>query len=177
VFLLLAYRKRPKSRHFAELEHPEHLAHRNMIRPVLSGKDMSRTIRVPKPRMSERLSSNCAPRVWAEALARLDPARPPGDVPLGRWVRFIDDCGRFLDDGWAYRAEVLGWGPLHLFGCDRERPWARIDRAGLIWLLDGHKIIAFTADTAVTETATGARQTYRRVAIEPGQVVLAWELE
>jgi hypothetical protein len=119
----------------------------------------------------------CAPLVWAQALARLDPARPPGDVPLGRWVRFIDDCGRFLDDGWAYRAEVLGWGPLHLFGCDRERPWARIDRAGLIWLLDGHKIIAFTADTAVTETATGVRQTYRRVAIEPGQVVLAWELE
>ena len=122
-------------------------------------------------------SDGCAPLVWAEALARLDPARPPGDVPLGRLVRFIDDCGRFLDDGWAYRAEVLGWGPLHLFGCDRERPWARIDRAGLIWLLDGHKITAFTADTAVTETATGARQTYRRVAIEPGQVVLAWELE
>jgi hypothetical protein len=46
-----------------------------------------------------------APRVWAEALARLDPARPSGDVPPGRWVRFIDDYGRFVDDGWAHRAE------------------------------------------------------------------------
>ena len=118
-----------------------------------------------------------APRVWAEALARLDPARPPGDVPPGLWVRFIDDCGRFLDDGWAHRAEALGWEPLHLFGCDRERPWARIDHAGLIWLLDGHKLVALATDTAVIETATGARQTYRRVAIEAGRALLAWELE
>jgi hypothetical protein len=40
-----------------------------------------------------------APRVWAEALARLDPANPPCDVPTNRWQRFIDDCGRFLDQG------------------------------------------------------------------------------
>jgi hypothetical protein len=26
-----------------------------------------------------------APRDWAEALARLDPAQPPADVPDGRW--------------------------------------------------------------------------------------------
>ena len=51
------------------------------------------------------------------------------------------------------------------------------DHAGLIWLLDGHKIVALTADTAVIETAAGARQTYRRLAIEADQVVLAWELE
>src|SRR6516165_10617401 len=30
-----------------------------------------------------------APRPWAEALARLDPGKPPGDVPPRRWVRFI----------------------------------------------------------------------------------------
>jgi hypothetical protein len=33
------------------------------------------------------------PRAWAEALARLDPTKPPGDVPARRWVQFIDDCG------------------------------------------------------------------------------------
>ena len=42
-----------------------------------------------------------APRAWAEALARLDPNKPPGDVPPRRWLRFIDDCGRFLHGGWA----------------------------------------------------------------------------
>jgi hypothetical protein len=34
-----------------------------------------------------------APRAWAEALARLDPNKPPSDVPPQRWLRFIDDCG------------------------------------------------------------------------------------
>jgi hypothetical protein len=52
-----------------------------------------------------------APRAWAEGLARLDPAHPPSDVPPGRWVRFIDDCGMFLDGGWAAKAAALGWGP------------------------------------------------------------------
>jgi hypothetical protein len=51
-----------------------------------------------------------APRAWAEALARLDPARPPCDIPPKRWLCFIDDCGRFLDDGWLPCAEALGWG-------------------------------------------------------------------
>ena len=59
-----------------------------------------------------------APRAWAEALARLDPNKPPGDLPPRRWLRFVDDCGRFLDGGWAVRAAAFGWGPLDLFGCD-----------------------------------------------------------
>jgi hypothetical protein len=43
------------------------------------------------------------PRAWAEGFARLDPRKPPGDVPPLRWLRFIDDCGRFVDGGWASR--------------------------------------------------------------------------
>ena len=117
-----------------------------------------------------------APRAWAEALARLDAAKPPGDVSPGRWLQFIDDCGRFLDAGWGDRAVVLGWHPLNLFGCDRERPLARIDRAGLLWLLNGGKLAALTRETAVIETSTGARQTYYRRPLEPDRIVLAWEL-
>jgi hypothetical protein len=59
-----------------------------------------------------------APRAWAEGFAQLDPARPPDDVPAKRWLRFVDDAGKFLDDGWAAKAAALGWGPLDLFGCD-----------------------------------------------------------
>jgi hypothetical protein len=51
-----------------------------------------------------------APREWAKALARLDPALAPADVPPQRWTQFIDDCGRFLNDCWAERAAALGWG-------------------------------------------------------------------
>jgi len=147
-----------------------------------------------------------APRAWAEALARLDPANPPGDVPPVRWMQFIDDCGRFLDQGWAQRCAALGWGPLDLFGCDRERPWARIDHHGLsrrqwkswslicgagatisafvkrprcwslLWLLHGNKIVELHRDKAIIETRTGAHQTYRRRPVEVGRIVLAWEL-
>jgi hypothetical protein len=112
-----------------------------------------------------------APRAWAEGLARLDPARPPADVPQRRWLRFIDDCGQFLDAGWADKAAAVGWGAADLFGCDRHRPWARIDQAGLLWLLAGRRLLALTADSATIETAGGGWQTYRRVHSGAGQVL------
>jgi hypothetical protein len=117
-----------------------------------------------------------APRRWAEGLARLDPARPPGDVPEKRWVQFIDDCGRFLDDGWACRAEELGWGPLDLFGCDRERPFARVDHLGLLWLVRGGRILELHRARAILRTTAGALQSYRRRPVEVGRVVIAWQL-
>jgi hypothetical protein len=117
-----------------------------------------------------------APRAWAEALALLDPNKPPSDVPARRWLCFIDDCGCFIDCGWAERATSLGWGPLDLFGCDRERPFGRVDHMGLLWLLDGREIIELHRDRATIETPSGARQVYRRRPVEVGRVVLAWEL-
>jgi hypothetical protein len=116
-----------------------------------------------------------APRKWAEALARLDPARPPADVPDGRWQRFIADCGVFLDGGWAGRAAALGWVPLELFGCDRAKPFARVSRQGLLWLLNGRPLLALTGDIAAIANSTGGRLTFYRRPPEPGQV-LVWEL-
>jgi hypothetical protein len=69
------------------------------------------------------------PREWAEGFARLDPNRQPGDVSLRRWRTFVDDIGVFLDGGWAATAAALGWKPEELFGCDRDRPFARLDTA------------------------------------------------
>jgi hypothetical protein len=116
-----------------------------------------------------------APRAWAEGLASLDCTRPPTDVPPVRWRQFIDDAGRFLDE-WAATAQALGWSAADLFGCNADRPFARIDQAGLLWLLRGDRLIKLTGETAILETRSGARQTYRRRPSQPGQV-LAWELE
>jgi hypothetical protein len=116
------------------------------------------------------------PRTWAEGFARLHPDRPPSDVPLGRWQIFVDDCGRFLDAGWVKKAVALGWGPLDLFGCDRERPFARIDHAGLLWLLNGDRLVELGRHRAVIERSTGSRQVFRRRPLAVGEVVLAWEL-
>ena len=102
------------------------------------------------------------PRAWAEGFARLHPDRPSGDVPAKRWLTFVNDVGRFLDSPFCAVAAALGWGPHDLFGCDRDRPFARIDQAGLLWLLNGDHLIALTENTATIERRTGARQTYRR---------------
>jgi hypothetical protein len=70
----------------------------------------------------------CVVRAWMEAVADIDLARPPADVPLRRWMQLIDDISRFVDCGFAKKAAALGWTALDLFGCDREKPFARIDR-------------------------------------------------
>jgi hypothetical protein len=116
------------------------------------------------------------PRAWAEGFARLRPERPLADVSPKRWQQFIDDIGRFLDAGWAEKASALGWGPLDLFGCDRERPFARLDHAGLLWLLNGDRLAELDCHRAVVERSTGSRQVFRRRPLAVGEVVLAWEL-
>jgi hypothetical protein len=116
------------------------------------------------------------PHAWREGYARLHPDCPPGDVPLRRWQTFVDDCGRFLDSRWAEKVALLCWGPLDLFGCDRERPFARIDHAGLLWLLNDDKLVELDRKKAVIERRTGARQTFRRRPLAVGEIVLAWEL-
>jgi hypothetical protein len=113
--------------------------------------------------------------IAAEGLARLDPTEPPCDVPLRRWFQFIDDSARFLREGWAPCAEALGWTLLDLFGCDGVKPFARISRAGLLWLIDGKKLLALSAKDAAIATPSGGTLKYRRCPNEPGRVP-AWEL-
>lgn len=115
-----------------------------------------------------------AARAWVEGFVRLHPDRPVGDVPAKRWLQFTEDVGKFLDGGWAEKAAALGWGPYDLFGCDRDKPFARVDRAGLLWLLNGRALAALSAGAAVIETRTGSKLTYRRKP-DLGGTVLAWE--
>jgi hypothetical protein len=91
-----------------------------------------------------------------------------------RWQRLVDDAGLFLDGPFSAVAAALGWGPLDLFGADRYKPFARVDQAGLLWLLDGNKLVAMSENTATIETPTGARQTYRRKPGAPGRA-MAWD--
>jgi hypothetical protein len=115
------------------------------VRLVFNGSappdDLIRAAREAKAALREIVESE-APREWAEALGRLDPARPPADVPDARWRTFIHDCAVFLDSGWAGRAAALGWVPSDLFGCDRAKPFARVSRQGLLWLINGRPLLA-----------------------------------
>ena len=114
-------------------------------------------------------------REWAEGFARLQTMSPPANVPPRRWEQFIGDSARFADL-WAATAAALGWGPADLWGCHQNKPYERIDCAGLLWLLNGAEIVALTADTATIRTRTGAIQSFRRRPAPPG-TVLAWELD
>jgi hypothetical protein len=96
-------------------------------------------------------------------------------VPLRRWQTFIDDVGLFLDSQVAARAIALDWEPHDLFGTDRGYGRCTVDPAGLLWVLDGSRLIALSQTTATIATRTGERQTYRCKPREPGQV-LEWEL-
>jgi hypothetical protein len=117
------------------------------------------------------------PRAWAEGFARLAEMSCPLGIPARRWRRFVDDAGRFLDRGWAAKAAAAGWEPMDLLGCDRERPWQRIDMMGLLWLLNGAVVIALTEATATTYNADGARLTYRRITgAQRVGACLGWEL-
>jgi hypothetical protein len=113
-------------------------------------------------------------REWAENCARLVADRPPRDVPLRRWHQLINDIGKFVDSGWAEKAAALGWTLVELVGVDYERPFGRLDKAGLLWLLNGKQLVAMCENTATIETTTGVRQTYHRRSDQPGRA-LAWE--
>jgi hypothetical protein len=115
------------------------------------------------------------PRDWVEGLARLNPDRAPADVAPKCWRTFVDDIRRFLDGGWAEKAAALGWGSYELFGADRDRPFARLDKQGLCWFIKGGRLVGLSSEAAVVETCSGARQTYRRKPTEAGRA-LAWDL-
>jgi hypothetical protein len=115
------------------------------------------------------------PRAWAEGFARLDPSKPPSGIMPEYWLRFVDDCGRFLD-GWAERAAALGWGPLHLFGCDRKRPFTRLYHLGLVWQVNGGRVVELQCNRATIKTRDARLLAYRVRPLEVGSVVLAWEL-
>jgi hypothetical protein len=88
----------------------------------------------------------------------------------------IDDIGRFLDSPFCAEAAALGWSPYDLFGADRERPFARVDQMGLLWLVNGRPLLGLARDHAVIgNPRTSPPHTYRRKPGEPGRV-LVWEL-
>jgi hypothetical protein len=94
----------------------------------------------------------------------------PGNVPAERWQHAIEDARRFVAE-WGEQAAALGWPARDLFGLapvpDGPKPTferlSRRDLTGLIWLLDGRRVIALTADTAAISTPSGGSLTYRKL--------------
>jgi len=88
---------------------------------------------------------------WVQGVACLDPERPPNDVPRHRWRQFVDDCKSFLSspEKWAERGAGLGWDAMALFGCAPKRPLDYLGSAGLLWAINGGRLVELRRDWAV----------------------------
>ena len=95
--------------------------------------------------------------------------RRPDHVPIGRWQQAVEDSRRFMAR-WGKQAEALGWDAKGLFGLHKPparphpsyRRLSRYDETGLVWLLQGRKVVALTETTATIQNPAGAITIYRR---------------
>jgi hypothetical protein len=118
------------------------------------------------------------PRDWIEGVAALDYHRPQADVPSHRWRQFVDDCNNFLSasENGATRAARLSWDAVALFGCRRERPLEHLGSAGLLWAINGGRLLELHRDWAVVELpVNGSRRVHqRRRRLDAANLILPW---
>ena len=126
----------------------------------------------PQAAPAHRIPSN-----WVEGIACLDADRPPPDVPRHRWRQFVSDCHNFLSpsEDWAARAARLGWDAIGLFGCAPRRPLDYSASAGLLWAMNGGRLVELHRDWAVIDMPLQTRQRafYRRN-VERNKISLPW---
>jgi hypothetical protein len=126
-------------------------------------------------RESQEQSKASTQRPYELTLAALC-ERCPDFVEEHRWQEAITDAIAFVTQ-WDVRAAALGWTAPDLFGLatlpDGPGPnyqrLSRYDQTGLVWLLQGRRVVELTKDKAVIETATGtvAYRRYNKPALGP----------
>jgi hypothetical protein len=120
------------------------------------------------PAKAAKVAKVAEPFPFAEALDTLDRRRPEYIEPE-RWQQCLIDAQRFLAS-WGDKALALGWTADELFGLHEPpaRPHpscsrlSRYDATGLLWLLQGRRVVALSADTAAIECGNGNIVTYRK---------------
>jgi hypothetical protein len=109
------------------------------------------------------------PFPFARVLDALE-RRCPDHVEAERWRQCVRDAERFIAS-WGDKAHALGWTAGELFGLHRPpaKPHpsysrlSRYDATGLLWLLQGRRVVALTNNTAAIQNpATGNILTYRK---------------
>jgi hypothetical protein len=115
------------------------------------------------------------PREWVQGVARLEQDRPPADVPRHRWRQFVEDCRAFLrSEALAHRAAQLGWRTIALFGCKPNYPLSYLGEAGLLWHVNGGRIVELHRDWAVIDRPVRSPHTFSRRNCDPEKITLPW---
>jgi hypothetical protein len=116
-------------------------------------------------------------RAWIDGVAILDPNRPAVGIPPLRWRQFIRDCEEFLDPakGWAEGAYEKGWCAFDLFGCHPSQPLAYLGIAGLLWTVNGGRVVELHRGWAVIEHANnGSRRVFDQRRPPKANLTLPW---
>src|ERR1700730_6413969 len=110
---------------------------------------------------------------WVQGVACLHPDRPPNDVPRHRWRQFVADCKYFLSssENWANRAAGLSWDAMALFGCAPKRPLDYLGSAGLLWAINGGRLLELHRDWAVIDVS---QRTFYRRNVDAAKITLPW---
>lgn len=109
------------------------------------------------------------PFPFAEALDQLE-SGCPDYVEAERWRQCIRDAERFLAE-WGPQAEALEWSSGDLFGLHtpaaKPHPTysrlSRYDCTGLLWGLEGRRVVALSSSTAAVACNTGSILKFRKL--------------
>jgi hypothetical protein len=136
--------------------------------------------RAPTPsEMAPQATSNerLVPREWVQGVASLEQLRLPADIPRHRWHQFVKDCQAFMASQLAKRAAQLDWDAMALFGCRPAYPLAYLGKAGLLWHVDGGKIVEVHRGWAVIDRLVNRSQSiFSRRDVDPQKIMLPWRL-
>jgi hypothetical protein len=111
----------------------------------------------------ERAAALARVAEWRAGFAKLDRQRPPPLVSHHRWCAFLDDAERFLNSRWALIAASLGtWTSEALFGFNPHRGLIAVAQLGLLWHVEGGKILELSGGDALVERARTPRPHTRR---------------
>jgi hypothetical protein len=140
-------------------------AHAN-AKSAKSAKSAPRTN--PEVAQNSQNAQNSHAQKLLSVLAALE-SRCPDLVPGDRWQQALADGKTFLAR-WGEQAHALGWTAKDLFGLlpvpEHAKPnfnrLSRYDEVGLIWLLDGRRVVALSEDRAAIQSPSGNVTIYRK---------------
>jgi hypothetical protein len=119
--------------------------------------DVLAALRAAKPDLLRILSAREAARAACNAT-------PPSDCTEKRWATAQLGLQRFVNDGWADQAALLGWTIDELY---RVPPvWARVDLTGAALMIGDRRVVAVTKSSIVIETLSGSQLKFRRIGRE-----------
>ena len=83
--------------------------------------------------------------------------------------------GRTITEDCAARAARLGWDAIGLFGCAARRPLDYSASAGLLWAMNGGRLVELHRDWAVIDVPLQTRQrVFDRRKVERTKISLPW---